>query len=153
MRLKPSAGLKEFAGVKSRKIKIALVTSGLLKRRGRKFFRRASLWGWDLHDFYDAILRLDFLCGKGCRDAGIVAEAASVALCGSVPGGVKDSIAERAHGGYRNSGRCCSIRLASFPVIGCRRNPASGAEGFIRSLLCYLSGNTAPSLNERKAFS
>lgn len=134
---KPSAGLKEFLlELKSRKIKIALVTSGLYEKAWPEILSAFQSMGLgDPRDFYDAIITAGFPLRKGAVGTlgelspkphpWLYAEVCRVGL------GIPSQ--ERAHVvGIEDSGAgICSIRLAGFPVIGFAGGnlAESGAEG------------------------
>ena len=120
----PSPGLKEFLlELKSRGLKIGLVTSGLYQKAWPEIvsaFRTLGLG--DPRDFYDAIITAGFAIRKG--EAGtlgelspkphpwLYAEACRVGL--GIPFEERNAVF-----GIEDSGAgVCSIRLAGFPVIG-----------------------------------
>ncbi len=120
----PTPGLKDFLyELKSKKIKIGLVTSGLYEKAWPEIlsaFRTLDMG--DPKDFYDAIITAGFPLRKGSAGTlgelspkphpWLYAEVARVGL-GLTPEesshiiGIEDSAAG-----------VCSIRLANFPVIG-----------------------------------
>ena len=121
----PAPGLKEFLlALKERRIKIALVTSGLL-REGLAGDRRgvSRAWTWAIRrEFYDAIITAGFPLRRG--EVGtlgelspkphpwLYAEAARVGL--GIPFEARNSVV-----GIEDSGAgVCAIRLAGFPTIG-----------------------------------
>jgi len=120
----PSPGLKAFLlELKSRGLKIGLVTSGLHQKAWPEIvsaFRTLDLG--DPRDFYDAIITAGFAIRKG--EAGtlgelspkphpwLYAEACRVGL--GIPFEERNAVF-----GIEDSGAgVCSIRLAGFPVIG-----------------------------------
>ena len=120
----PAPGIKEFLlALKQRKIKIAMVTSGLYEKAWPEILSAFGTMGLgDPKDFYDAIITAGFPLRQG--QAGtlgelspkpypwLYAEAARVGL----------GIAESEKGGVigieDSAAGVCSIRLAGFAVIG-----------------------------------
>jgi len=120
----PAPGLKEFLlALKGRRIKIALVTSGLYEKAYPEIvaaFRAMNLG--DPTEFYDAIITAGFPVRRG--EIGtlgelspkphpwLYAEAARVGL--GIPFEARNSLV-----GIEDSGAgVCAIRLAGFPTIG-----------------------------------
>jgi beta-phosphoglucomutase len=120
----PAPGLKEFLlSLKERRIKIALVTSGLYEKAYPEIvaaFRAMNLG--DPTEFYDAIITAGFPMRRG--EIGtlgelspkphpwLYAEAARVGL--GIPFEARNSVV-----GIEDSGAgVCAIRLAGFPTIG-----------------------------------
>lgn len=120
----PTPGLKDFLHeLKSRKIKIGLVTSGLYEKAWPEILSAfRTLRMGDPADFYDAIITAGFPLRKGSAGTlgelspkphpWLYAEVARVGL-GIAPH-------ENAHiiGIEDSSAGVCSIRLANIPVIG-----------------------------------
>jgi len=120
----PSPGLKEFLyELKSRKIKIGLVTSGLYEKAWPEIlsaFRTLDMG--DPKEFYDAIITAGFAMRKG--QAGTLGELSPkphpwlyAEVC-RVGLGLKPEDSGHVVGIEDSSAGVCSIRLANFPVIG-----------------------------------
>jgi beta-phosphoglucomutase-like phosphatase (HAD superfamily) len=119
----PSPGLKEFLlELKSRDVKIALVTSGLYEKAWPEILSAfRSLDMGDPEDFYDAIITAGHQPAGQAGTLGeleakphpwLYAEAARVGL--GLPFSERGRVA-----GIEDSGAgVCSIRLAGFPAIG-----------------------------------
>ncbi len=120
----PSVGLKEFLlGLKERKIKIGLVTSGLYQKAWPEILSAFnSLDMGDPKEFYDAIISAGYPLKKGSVGTlgelspkphpWLYAETCTVGL--NIP------FTERNHViGIEDSGAgVCSIRIAGYPTIG-----------------------------------
>ena len=121
---KPTPGLKDFLHeLKSRKIKIGLVTSGLYEKAWPEIlsaFRTLQLG--DPKEFYDAIITAGFPLRKGSPGTlgelspkphpWLYAEISRVGL------GIDPEDSGHVIGIEDSAAGVCSIRLANFPVIG-----------------------------------
>jgi beta-phosphoglucomutase len=120
----PTPGLKEFLyTLKSRKIKIGLVTSGLYEKAWPEILSAfKTLNMGDPKDFYDAIITAGFPLRSGAAGTlgelspkphpWLYAEVARVGL------GIGQNENEHIIGIEDSSAGVCSIRLANIPVIG-----------------------------------
>jgi len=122
--LKPTPGLKKFLlALKSREIKIGLVSSGLYEKAWPEIFSAFRTLGMgNPKDFYDVIITAGFPLRKG--EVGTLGELSPkphpwlyAEVCRV---GLGISPEENGHVvGIEDSGAgVCSIRLAGFPVIG-----------------------------------
>jgi beta-phosphoglucomutase len=110
----PAPGLKEFLlALKERRIKIALVTSGLHEKAWPEIvaaFRTLKMG--DPRDFYDAIITAGFPLHKG--EAGTLGELSPARIGLGIPFEARNSVL-----GIEDSGAgVCAIRLAGFPTVG-----------------------------------
>lgn len=120
----PSPGLKEFLfELKSRKIKIGLVTSGLYEKAWPEILSAFQTLGMgDPKDFYDAIITAGLALRKG--QPGTLGELSPKPhpwLYAEVfRVGLGMSVDDSAHTiGIEDSGAgVCSVRLAGFPTVG-----------------------------------
>ena len=120
----PSPGVKEFLfELKSRKIKIGLVTSGLYEKAWPEILSAFQTLGMgDPKDFYDAIITAGFALRKG--QPGTLGELSPKPhpwLYAEVfRVGLGMSVDDSAHTiGIEDSGAgICSVRLAGFPTVG-----------------------------------
>ena len=121
---KPSPGLKEFLlELKSRHIKIGLVTSGLYEKAWPEILSAfRTLHMGDPKDFYDAIITAGFSLRKGQIGTlgelspkphpWLYAEVCRVGL------GISETQNEHVVGIEDSGAGVCSVRLAGFPTIG-----------------------------------
>jgi beta-phosphoglucomutase-like phosphatase (HAD superfamily) len=120
----PTPGLRDFLfELKSREIKIGLVTSGLYKKAWPEIlsaFRTLNMG--DPNDFYDAIITAGFPLRKGSPGTlgelspkphpWLYAEVACVGL------GIEPQESGHVVGIEDSGAGVCSIRLANIPVVG-----------------------------------
>ena len=121
---KPSPGLREFLlELKSRHIKIGLVTSGLYEKAWPEILSAFhTLQMGDPKDFYDAIITAGFPLRKGQPGTlgelspkphpWLYAEVCRVGL------GISETQNEHVVGIEDSGAGICSVRLAGFPTIG-----------------------------------
>ena len=120
----PTEGLKDFLlELKSRNIKIGLVTSGLYEKAYPEIlsaFRTLDMG--DPKDFYDCIITAGFPLQKGC--VGTLGELSPkphpwlYAEAGCVGLGIPFSERNQVIGIEDSGAGVCSLRLAGYPIIG-----------------------------------
>lgn len=137
----PVPGLKEFLyELKSRKIKIGLVTSGLYEKAWPEILSAFRTLGMgDPNDFYDAIITAGFPLRQG--SAGTLGELSPKPhpwlyseIC-RIGLGIGAENSAQVVGIEDSSAGVCSIRLANIPVIGMADGniEQSGARGLCHS--------------------